>query len=171
MLADNEPAKKLYRSAHFEITRYFRCFRTRKSEVPLSSRPIGYHLLPLDHVAYKKLDHSIFLDFEPSWQNAVSSVINNWNLYSVVAVTSEEKFVAYGVIHRLKGDIVQLGAIDSGLYPSVISALCHSTASESITMINVEEDSSLSAFLQDVAWDNYVNQYEMIFHINKKEIQ
>lgn len=79
------------------------------------------------------------------------------------------KVVCYGLIHKTMGDIPQIGILDEwknrDFEQMLIGRLAQLTASERITVLNVEEGNYLGEKLRNLGFKNFVNQYEMILEI------
>lgn len=167
VLEHNRAARELYRKEAFFETRFFRCFRIDVAGLlPATSLP-DCHIEPLAIDTFKQLDHGRYLAYEPSWQNAVPSILNNWSQFAALAMIHDGSTIGYGIVHRVKGDIPQIGVVrsdeDSDMMDILIGALARLTESKRLSMLNVEEGSPLSKYLGANGWENHVNQYEMMW--------
>lgn len=165
VLEHNRAARELYRKEGFFETRFFRCFRIDVAGLlPVKSIP-DCHIEPLAIDAFKQLDHGRYLTYDPSWQNAVPSILHNWNQFAVLAMLHGGSTIGFGIIHRIKGDIPQIGVMETdevfGMLDFLIGALARLTESKRLSMLNVEGGSLLSKYLETNGWENHVNQYEM----------
>lgn len=111
-----------------------------------------------------------FMDFEPSWQNSIDSIKAAEDEYVYSIITINDDIAAFGAIGKIAGDIAQLGVNkkyrnkDIGTY--LINDLIHSTKSSKVTVINVNsKNESIIKLLKKFGFENYINQYEMIFPI------
>lgn len=166
VLEHNQAAKKLYLRAGFSDRRFFRCYRMEKRLVQKHSSDLPCSFEPLDREEFEKLDHQKMLSHEPSWQNDVPSVLHNWEQLSAVKVMDNDKVIAYGVIHRAKGDIPQLGLATEypdSLYGCILEGLSQLTESKTFSVTNVEESSRLQQYLMVQGWQNHINQFEMLY--------
>ena len=167
VLEHNVKAQALYEKAGFAKNRFLRCFRTDKSLVPYASAQSCCHLEPLDRSTYANTDHRSVTSFIPSWQNDVSSVLNNWEQYAGLSVMRDGNIVGYGLVHRIKGDIPQLAVSDdadaSCMFALLVHTLCCLTEARTLSMLNVEAGSTLDRLLEKAGWENHVNQHEMLW--------
>lgn len=168
VLEHNDSARDLYRKAGFFETRFLRCFRIEKEQLPLLAVDSCCHFMPLSKDEFSRLEHAAFLQFSPSWQNDIPSVLNNWERHAALAVIREGKVAGFGLIHRIKGDMPLIAVGQSECAPrmidSLVSALARLTESPRLSAINVEEGSLLSERLQSIGWANHVNQFEMMWN-------
>lgn len=163
VLEHNTKAIELYGKAGFVTSRFLRCFKIDKSSIPLSlSCPCD--ISPMTRSSYEVLDHLRYLSHVPAWQNAVPSVLNNWDNYIALEVEDSDGIVGFGMVHKTTGDIPQLAVGRDGEYfDCLVDALARSTGSLSLGLINVEDGSLLSNLLVQKGWKNVINQYEMVY--------
>lgn len=163
VMENNHPAIGLYRKHGFETTRRFECFTMDKTELaaPTSSS------FEMDTAIsnFMVLDYTPFMSYAPSWQNEKRSVENAAECFDYVSLLKEGTVVAYGLVHKQRGDIPHLGVLEAyrnqGLEPLILHELSQRTTSEKLVSLNVEEKSDLAAQLWKLGFHNHVNQFEM----------
>lgn len=163
VMENNRPAIDLYRKHEFETTRRFECFAMNKTELPdITPPPLEIGTAMSDFLS---LDPLPFMDYAPSWQNEKRSVENAAENFESVSLLKDGSAVAYGLVHKQRGDIPQLGVLEpyrgKGLEAVLLQELKQRTASEKLVFLNVEEKSDLAAQLWKLGFHNHVNQYEM----------
>lgn len=163
VMENNHPAISLYRKHGFETTRRFECFTMERNVLPdFLSSPYAWDTNISNFLA---LDSSLFMSYVPSWQNETQSVINAIENYDYVSLLKDGSAVAYGLVHKQRGDIPQLGILKAyrgqNMEAMILSALKHRTPSENLVFLNVEEKSDLAAQLWKLGFQNHVNQFEM----------
>ncbi len=166
VLEHNTRAQNLYQSAQFSISRFFRCYRIEKEQVPHSSLPANWKVISMDRNQFSSLHHEAWYPYPPSWQNDVPSILNTWDRREALVLEIDGSMAGYGIIHREKGSIAQL-SIPTGLHDRLswdilIDALARRTDSQMLSIINVESESSVDYLCRTRNWENHINQYEMI---------
>ena len=163
VMENNRPAMDLYKKHGFSVTRRFECFKCQASELPEpDSQPFD---TDTDMAHFLTLDTVPFITFHPSWQNTKLSVQNMPDRFRHVALKKGGDLMAYGVVHKERGDIPQLGILEPYRNQGVVKAILHelknSTSSDKLVFLNVEENSYLARELRSIGFQNHVNQYEM----------
>lgn len=165
VLEHNTAAQKLYRRNGFEISRKFNCYQKsfdapQAEQIPSSSR--GAEDL-------RTLDLPAYLSFAPSWQNALESYHNNSGQYHLEMVGEGGEVHAYGIVHKQRGDVLQLGVApacrSTAEVAGMIARLRAHTLSERLVFLNVEAGSALDRDLLALGFENTVNQYEMVYQV------
>lgn len=172
VLEHNEPAIHLYEKHGFVKTRRLRCYRINKNHIPKPMVDACCHFRPLSKEQFLQLDHAKYLSGAPSWQNDIPSVLNNWERLAALAVMRDESVAGFGLVHRIKGDLPILAVPDKiecseKMTGMLISALAPLTESDKLSLLNVEEGSSLHRHLENEGWKNFVNQFEMLSTLRK----
>ncbi|MCG6186948.1 GNAT family N-acetyltransferase [Maribellus maritimus] len=165
VLENNTPAIKLYTKHGFVKTRRLECFEIPKKKLPEPTP--GKFLFSHDISLLQQLTSPHYSLFEPTWQNSFKSILNVSENYQFSALTKDNHVLAFGFIHKIKGDIPQIGILNNwknkGLEKSLITDLAQFTLSEKIRMLNVEENNYLTKKLPEINFENMINQFEMIF--------
>ena len=169
VLENNQAAIDLYAKNGFQKIRKLKCFESQKNE-------IGGAAIPADcttdeNIAnYRRLDYMKYMTFQPSWQNEKQSVENVIANYAYVSLLHQNEVMGYGLIHKLRGDIPQIGVLDpwkdKGLEAVIVSRLVERTQSDRITCLNVQENDYLKPKLAELGFTNFVSQYEMKLELN-----
>ncbi len=180
VLEHNAPAIALYAKNGFARTRKFECFEASASafrgsaldapgaagaaEVAGPEPDFPFRLFGnIDECA--ALDHGDYLAFRPSWQNDIISIRNVQENYECLSLVADGLIAGYGLVHRTRGDIPQIGVHSfwrgRGVEKIIIRGLAARTASERLSVLNVEEGMHPGPELRMMGFSNFVNQYEM----------
>jgi ribosomal protein S18 acetylase RimI-like enzyme len=167
VLENNKAAIDLYKKNGFEITRKLNCYETDKEKLKPCKN--GIFTISENASSYPGLDLEIYLTFTPSWQNTRKSVLNVIDRYAYAAVKIEGETVAFGLVHKTKGDIPQIGVLpawrNKGLEGHILNNLKERTLSEKLIFLNVEEGDYLVEELLKLGFHNHINQYEMMLSL------
>lgn len=174
VLEHNHAALDLYLKNGFQKTRRFKCFERERQEMKSDARTVQHpYAIDTDIGNYRRLDCTKYLTFKPSWQNDRISIANAAAHYEYVAVALQNEVIGYGLIHKISGDIPQIGirneGKDQGLEALIVANLVKRTQSERIAFLNVEENDYLEAKLVALGFRNFVNQYEMKLDFERYE--
>ncbi|AZO94837.1 GNAT family N-acetyltransferase [Halocella sp. SP3-1] len=169
VIQSNKPAVNLYKKHGFLITRTFSCFRREKNfikDIPISS--VKYESYNIDQINWKLFKS--FWDFKPSWQNSIESIIAVSNSFEVIIAQIAEDTVGYGIIDTITGDIPQLSVhMDyrrQGIAYNILKRLIQYTELQNVNFINIDNKClSIFKFLQNLRFENFIDQYEMILNI------
>lgn len=163
VLENNTPAIELYRRNGFVIQRRLECFKIDKNEVPLSLS--HDYIVKSDKIEYVHFDDTCLSSFLPSWQNDRVSILNNIDSYEYCSISDDRKVIAFGFIHKKRGDVPQLRVLsgweNKGIELLIISELKNKTESDTIKLLTLDENSYLPDILSNVGFSNFVNLYEM----------
>lgn len=163
VLENNLPAIQLYQKFGFHKVRKLMCFeRQRIDEVV----PIPSELRVMtDKQAYRALNQADFLSYQPSWQNFTRSVLNNFDAYGFVGLQQGDNVIGYGLVHKVSGDILQLGLLqpwrNQGLEQVLLYELGKLTQGSRLTLLNIPEEDELARRLPEWGFDNFISQWEM----------
>lgn len=167
VLENNKSAIALYTKYQFKFLRKIKCYEREKKSMEIynSEFTIGNK----DDL-FRQINEITYLSYEPTWQNELETYKNSENQYEIVTLEVSNELAAYGLIHIKEGDIMQLGILPEHRSISTIkyllSLLSQKTESEKLRFINIDENSYLCDFLERIGFDNFVNQYEMIYENN-----
>lgn len=165
VLEHNTAAQALYTKHGFAITRSLRCYQTtletlHLTDVDVANQPAA--LAAIDQVAYNS--------FVPTWQNSLASYRHAPDAYHVVALQHIDAVVAYGIVHRESGSILQMGVHpahrEAGLFAPLVEQLAQAVGTRQLRIVNIEADSWLDRQFIAHGWQNFVNQYEMALALN-----
>ena len=167
VIQSNTVALELYKKSGFEITREFECFKLDKAKFIENRNYNVEHIDKIDLKDWSKIAE--FWDFKPSWQNSIDS-INSVNTLSYSIVRLDGIIVGYGVIDKVTGDIAQIAVHKNyrhkGIAKSIVTNLLSKTDSNNVSILNVDRQcESFIEFLDDLGFQNYVSQYEMMINI------
>ena len=110
-----------------------------------------------------------FWSYPPSWQNAKDAVCAIAKSFSYTIVKFDGNLIGYGIVDKMKGDIVQLAVHPKyrrmGVATEILLDLLKQTKSLEMRVINVDErDQALNALLKKLKFSVFVKQYEMRKH-------
>lgn len=165
VLCDNTAAISVYRRSGLETTATYHCFRQdtaalvtdRPARLPLSIRPIDPSLL-----------HNLtgFVDFTPSWQNSLQSILRGRDGLIIRAAFSGDTPVGYCVSDPLTGDIAQI-AVDpaerrQGIATALLDDARQHSRSRTMKVLNIEAGcQSMHHFMHAVNFAPALSQYAM----------
>jgi GNAT superfamily N-acetyltransferase len=163
VLVQNEAAQALYVKQGFQVTRRLCCYQKtwgHSGELVAHSSPSASLTALID------VDEVQFGAFVPSWQNALATYRIDPDQYHLETMTDGDELLAYGIIQRQSQTILQLGIAPHLRTPVLLDMLLErlgqAVAAPRLRILNLEADSWLDQQFQARAWDNMVNQYEMI---------
>lgn len=170
VIQNNDAAVKLYRKQGFEISRNFDCFKLKKSDykADLMNKNKIENINLLNDNYMSKLKN--FMDFEPSWQNSVDSIMAVPHNFICSAAFDKENIMGYGIMEKGTGDIVQL-AVDKnyrrrGIGTGILNNLISNADSDNISILNVDSEyKNIEGFLSKAGFECYVKQYEMFLKL------
>ncbi|WP_312651643.1 GNAT family N-acetyltransferase [Aminipila sp.] len=165
VLKENQAAIQLYQKQGFTVEREFSCFQLDKAEFMSTTTCKVEKTAQLDLDQLKE-----FWDFKPSWQNLIESICAIPEAFSYLVARVDETIAGYGVIDKRTGDIPQIAVNRDyrgrGIAGSILTKLLENTASENISVINVEAESkSVEKFLKKAGFEFEVGQYEMLLKL------
>jgi GNAT superfamily N-acetyltransferase len=165
VLENNTPAQKLYLNNGFKISRKLNCYKKMLSK---SAGETALEPVEGDE-ALQQIDEPGYLSFAPSWQNALTSYQNIKSQYHLEIVRECGSVVGYGMIHKERGDIMQVGLApekrNKESVEELINRLGARTQSDKLSFLNVEDGSELDKILRDLNFESTVNQFEMIYEV------
>jgi len=165
VLEHNTAAQSLYTKHGFAITRSLRCYQMTLDNLTHSDAEV-----PHQPVALAVVDEVAYNSFVPTWQNSLASYRHAPDAYHVVALNHTDAVVAYGIIHRESGSILQMGVHpayrEAGLFVPLVEQLAQAVGTRQLRMVNIEADSWLDRQFVAHGWQNFVNQYEMALVFN-----
>lgn len=165
VLVNNEAAQKVYAKRGFAVTRRLICYEIPRT---LLRRPAENPFdvddppdLPED------LDERLFCSYLPTWQNALPSFAAARDQYAVKTLSESDRLAGYGIVHRTRGSILQIGLRDelrSAEHLALVTALlADATSAEGLVMTNIEAESGLDRLAVASGWNRTVEQFEMAF--------
>lgn len=164
VLVNNTPAIELYKKKGFVIQRQLDCFKIDKSEIVKVSLDNRY-AIKYDKSEYRGVNDADYQELLPSWQNDRASILNNIDNLEYCSISFNDQIVAFGVIHKQQGDILQLRVLkgweDKQLELYVIDQLKNKTKSDIVKTVTLDENSPLKGVLLNLGFSNFVNLYEM----------
>ncbi len=169
VLENNDPARKLYEKYGLKFKRKFRCY---KKDLIVEGYKQFRYTKTINTSLLEKIDQEKYVSFNPSWQNSLRAYRNNQSKYYFGGYEDGGKLIGYGIIHRERGDILQVGVEESyrgiGLEENIIMGIAKAVNKESVTLLNIEDNSYMQVELEKNGYKNFVNQYEM-WYSNARE--
>ncbi len=166
VLQDNTAAISIYKQQGFTITREFNYFIINNT-LSVLRKPLNNHfqLKKVSLEAVNKLSH--LHDFEPSWQNSNTALLNKPEDFEMLAIYEGGGIVGYGVIEPLRGDIPQLAVHKNyrrlGLGTLIFNELLKLSKTPKIRVINTDINcESITQFLQQYSIAQQGKQNEMV---------
>lgn len=167
VLEKNVAARKLYEKNGFSITRRLRCYEIELHETSISKIPFA---VSRDSGFLESVDENDYVSFKPTWQNSFKAFYNNKDKYYFISFLDNDVIVGYGIIHKEKGDILQLGVNrnyrDKEIEEILIKKMANCVSKTKVTLVNIEDKSYMQNILEKNQYSNFTNQYEMVY-INK----
>ncbi|HJO93105.1 MAG TPA: GNAT family N-acetyltransferase [Victivallales bacterium] len=164
VLTSNEKALNLYKGYGFKIIRKFNCFKNINKYVsdfdsPKNIKILKTNFLNIDWIKLKK-----WCDFQPSWQNSITSIKNDNTKFSYVQAVLDTEVKGYGIIEIKTGDIPLL-VIDNkfrdiSLGSVILKKLLKETTASSLSVLNIPTNCThITKFLETHKFNNFVQQY------------
>lgn len=171
VLEKNIAARKLYEKNGFSITRRLRCYE--KELLGISVKKIPYDVSH-DSSLLRSIDETEYVSFTPTWQNSIKAFYNNKDKYYVISFLDTDVIVGYGIIHKEKGAILQIGIKEAyreqGLEETLIDEMANGVSKHKVTLLNIEDKSYMQNKLEENGYSNFTNQYEMMYRNNRKNV-
>jgi len=171
VLEKNIAARKLYEKNGFCITRRLRCYE--KELLNTSINKISYEISH-DSSFLRFIDETDYVSFTPTWQNSLKAFYNKKEDYYVICFLDNDIIAGYGIIHKERGDILQVGVKESyrdkGIEETLIKKLANCVCKAKVTLLNIEDKSYMQNKLEENEYRNFTNQYEMVYINNSKSV-
>lgn len=171
VLQVNEAAVKAYTKTGFQITREFDCFDLRLKDAVFPE--ISGETVHLERIPQTQIDNfAAFMDWEPSWENSLNSIIRIPDEIYVFAGKYEEDYagsiVYYPAMNWILNLAVRKDLRRKGIGSSMLRQLLETVGmpKESVRLINVEStDMGMIKFLEKAGFELLIKQYEMEMEI------
>ncbi|MHA2247283.1 MAG: GNAT family N-acetyltransferase [Candidatus Hodarchaeales archaeon] len=166
VIQQNEKAIKAYRSVGFKEKRELISFTSNfKPDEDKNALDIQVQFKIRNDITDVDWDKmKTFQDFEPSWENSISSLMRNKEIYQFIEVFKEKKLICYAIINPKTGYIPQFAITKSDRRMGYLKCLFKylSAISNKLSVINVDKHSRHTIeFLQKFGFKEFVSQYEM----------
>jgi ribosomal protein S18 acetylase RimI-like enzyme len=162
VLVNNHAAQKLYERNGFQIKRRLNCYEKSLAGQDKASLP------GQDEYAVKQmlvLSEASYNSFAPSWQNSFASYQCVSDKYQACLLTEDGHVQAYGIVHKERGSLLQLGIHPQKRNPEIagriLELIADATRSEKLVIVNIEANSDMEAILLKQGFTPLVSQYEM----------
>ena len=127
-----------------------------------------------DRSLLRSIDEIEYVSFKPTWQNSLKAFYNNEEKYYVICFLDNDVIIGYGIIHKERGDILQVGVRENyrnkGIEDTLIMEMANSVGKAKVTLLNIEDNSYLQNKLEDYQYNNFTNQFEMVYFNNSKSV-
>ncbi len=167
VLKENVPAVKIYTRLGFETMRGFDCYNACNMDVLgrlAEARGGCVEIRPIE--AGEVGGMAGFMDFCPSWQNSIGSIMRNKEAFLCVGAFKGGVPVGFGVSETAYGDITLL-AVDrnhrrQGIGSALLKTLVENNRADRAKVLNVEENQGpAKSFLTASGFEFSCGQYEM----------
>ncbi|MDD5190287.1 MAG: GNAT family N-acetyltransferase [Dehalococcoidales bacterium] len=163
---DNTPAIGLYKKQGFEIRRGLTSFKLNRENhsIVTSDYNIEYST-GINQTDWERLKS--FWEFQPSWQNSISSVNAVQGIMIYALVHLDANIIGYGVINQNTGDIPQLAIHKDyrrkGIARGIVSGLFEKVKMNQLVIWNVDEAyDDMGLFLLKMGFEKTISQYEIV---------
>lgn len=159
VITENEIAFRTYKKIGFEIIRELNCYKGQiKSKIESK-----YKIHPLKNCDWELLKS--FWDWDPTWQNSISSAENTNYLSTVIGAFDSNLLIGY-LIYNPNSNRIQQFAVNKehrnqGVGKQLFQYISRENEKEFST-INIDTNSiNTNDFLLSLGLDVYIKQYEM----------
>lgn len=159
VITENEIAFKTYKKMGFEIIRELNCYKGQiKSEIDSK-----FKILPLKNYDWELL--KLFWDWDPTWQNSISSAENIKDLNIAIGAFDSNLLIGY-LIYNPNSNRIQQFAVkkeyrNQGVGKQLFQYISRENKNK-FSIINIETNSlNTNAFLLNLGLVVYIKQYEM----------
>ena len=163
---ENTTAIELYKKQGFEIRRGLSSFKLKKENhnKTILTCKIEY-FTEIKQNEWEQLKS--FWDFQPSWQNSISSINAVKGIMNYAVVCLDNNIIGYGVVDKNTGDIPQLAIHKDyrrkGIAGSIVSALFEKVAMNQLNILNVDDAyDGMKLFLLKLGFEKTISQYEIV---------
>lgn len=168
VLQENSGAVNLYKGNGFQITREFDCYFLNKFNRSFNKNITLERLNSFSEEIWRELKK--YWNYNPSWQNSIDSIKDNFNNFIYIVAKSGDKIVGYGIIEKTTGDIPQIAVSQQyrrqGIGKAIVNMLINSLDIERFKILNVDSrDLEMEKFLLSIGGEKYTKQFEMILEI------
>lgn len=168
VLQENSGAVNLYKGNGFQITREFDCYFLNKFNRSFNKNITLERLDSFSEEIWRELKK--YWNYNPSWQNSIDSIKDNFNNFIYIVAKSGDKIVGYEIIEKTTGDIPQIAVSQQyrrqGIGKAIVNMLINSLDIERFKILNVDSrDLEMEKFLLSIGGEKYTKQFEMILEI------
>ncbi|SHF34365.1 GNAT family N-acetyltransferase [Pedobacter caeni] len=160
VLEKNVPAIKSYESVGFEVNRTLSCFKGTP-QIPKNDHP--YQVTRLSGIDWDQC--FTFWDWQPSWQNSITALMNIGEGNNSIGIYQDEKLVAYASYNPQNNRISQFAVDKNYRNKGLGSALfeyIYKERNAEISLINVDANATETiTFLKSIGLEVFITQYEM----------
>lgn len=165
VLTQNLVALKTYQNQGFKITRELNCFKGKLNNFAFNNLHETSEIKELTEINWDLLQK--FWDFEPTWQNSISTLNNLQKETICIGIEKENKLIAYMIYNPKIKRIHQIAVHQNFRNLGIGSRLLHFISKMEdgdISIINLDSRmENCKNFLEKRGFVNYTNQYEMEF--------
>ncbi len=168
VITNNEKAFNLYKNFGFNVTRKFNCFKNNLMNFDETDTSTVY-VEEIGILAIKRAELVDYFDFEPSWQNSIESVKEDFPNFTMFQAALNKQVVGYGIIEPKTGDIPFLSVKREFrkmfVGAAILKRLKEETTASSLSVLNIPSDCEyISSFLEKHNFKNFAQQYEMEYY-------
>lgn len=161
----NEKAINLYCKSGFKTSREFCCLMANKHN--FKKTKIGRSSL-IEIIPYNSstISNLLPMEYEPSWQNNSSSLLNISDLIRFFVAREGKKIVGYGIALPSRGRICQIAFEDaywnSKISSKLLKMMCESSETDEIMVINIDSRATRTLeFFKRHGFEPSLEQLEM----------
>ncbi|MFK8039437.1 MAG: GNAT family N-acetyltransferase [Crocinitomicaceae bacterium] len=164
---DNFSALKIYQDRGFKILREVNCFNGKLNGTVQNRNGGRYEVEEIKELDWAKFQS--FWDYQPTWQNSISTLNNLQKLNLCIGILKDEIIVGY-LIYNPKNKRIHQIAIDKnyrniGIGSQLLNYISK-IETENISIINIDTKAYyLKRFLEKKGLKNSINQYEMEYNL------
>ena len=165
VICENEKAIKAYQSVGMKIGRRLRCFA---GEISISGAIQAKVKVEKQMIAQWEV-YQTFWDFEPSWEQFNPCVERAREAYTIYELHQDEQCLGYAIINPQNGSIRQFAIHPDHRRRGLGKLLFYhlSKVRPKLSLNNIDDRSEATCtFLEQLGFDNPINQYEMSGRIN-----
>jgi len=155
---DNHKAINAYRNCGFTISRNMQCYRGK-----INNTDTGRYSIETINLMPEKFQ--LFWDVKPTWQNSLTAIERVPSENNIIGISRDNEVVAYAIYNQVTGRLKQL-AVDKnfrrrGAATSLLNYISNTSASNDITITNVEHNDAIQQFLASRNFSVFTGMLEM----------
>lgn len=159
VITTNAPALRTYTNLGFEIVRELNCYKGLLQPI---KKIVTVEIRKLETYDWQKLQS--FWDFEPSWQNSITAVENLKYTNISLGMFRDHELLGYIIYNPALKRIQQLAierAERNQGFGKLLMEYIATTFNKEISIINIENGSTLDKFMKKGELKLFIKQYEM----------
>lgn len=160
VICSNTKAKTIYENLGYTVLRKVICYKGKITNPKKSNYSIEVIELPVES------DLKPFWNHNPTYQNSLFSIKNNYEKHTVLGAFDNEKLAGYIVFDknslRIKQFAVDKESRKKGLGHQLFYQVQLQKPEAAIVLINIDEsDIETTTFIREIGFNSFISQYEM----------